>query len=292
LEYNDIGVASCGGIIDECEFTANGFGAQECGGEVSRNRFIKNREIGLYNVSGTICSNIISGNKTGTAGCTGVLIQNTISGNEAGVWDCSGPVYNNTIVGNKTYGIQRNYYYGQTIKNNIIAWNGIGLSKPNENFYNCFWKNNQGNFKDGAIAGPGDFAGDPRFTMSGHWDPNSTISDTSDDFWVEGEYHLKSQAGRWEPGTRQWVYDDVSSPCIDRGDPADAVGDEPMPNGGRINIGAYGGTAEASKSGGEYCSEAIVGDLNNDCQVNFKDFAEMAAHWMECNLEPVTKCGK
>ena len=34
----------------------------------------------------------------------------------------------------------------------------------------------------------------------------------------------------------------------DKGDPADAVGDEPAPNGGRINLGAFGGTAEAELS--------------------------------------------
>jgi hypothetical protein len=42
--------------------------------------------------------------------------------------------------------------------------------------------------------------------------------------------------------------DAVTSPCIDVGDPATPAGDEPQPNGGRINMGAYGGTAEASKS--------------------------------------------
>ncbi len=31
-------------------------------------------------------------------------------------------------------------------------------------------------------------------------------------------------------------------------DPGSPVGDEPQPNGGRIDMGAYGGTAEASKS--------------------------------------------
>jgi hypothetical protein len=59
---------------------------------------------------------------------------------------------------------------------------------------------------------------------------------------------LKSQAGRWEAATGTWVIDDVTSPCIDAGDPNSPVGDEPQPNGERINMGAYGGTAEASKS--------------------------------------------
>jgi hypothetical protein len=59
---------------------------------------------------------------------------------------------------------------------------------------------------------------------------------------------LKSEAGRWNPNTKTWVVDDVTSPCIDAGDPNIPVGDEPFPNGVRINMGAYGGTAEASKS--------------------------------------------
>ena len=37
----------------------------------------------------------------------------------------------------------------------------------------------------------------------------------------------------------------AGSPCIDLGDPDDPVGDEPAPNGGRVNLGAFGGTALA-----------------------------------------------
>ncbi|HCO97061.1 MAG TPA: hypothetical protein DIU00_24495 [Phycisphaerales bacterium] len=66
--------------------------------------------------------------------------------------------------------------------------------------------------------------------------------------WVDGDYHLKSEAGRWDPYSESWVVDDVTSPCIDAGDPNSPVGDEPEPNGGIINMGAYGGTAEASMS--------------------------------------------
>jgi len=45
-----------------------------------------------------------------------------------------------------------------------------------------------------------------------------------------------------------WVYDSVTSPCIDAGDQSDDHSNEPTPNGGRINMGAYGNTEEASKS--------------------------------------------
>lgn len=104
-----------------------------------------------------------------------------------------------------------------------------------------------------------------------------------------GDHHLKSQAGRWDPETQSCVKDDVTSPCIDTGDPTSPIGAEPFPNGGRINMGAYGGTAEASKSyfGKPMCETVISGDINGDCKVDFADFAIMASHWMECNSPEV-----
>ena len=60
--------------------------------------------------------------------------------------------------------------------------------------------------------------------------------------------HLKSRAGRWDAAGGSWVLDNVTSPCIDAGDPGSPVAFEPYPNGGIINMGAYGGTDEAGKS--------------------------------------------
>lgn len=46
-----------------------------------------------------------------------------------------------------------------------------------------------------------------------------------------------------------WVFiDPVTSPCIDAGDPSSDYSLEPAPNGGVINMGAYGNTEYASKS--------------------------------------------
>ncbi len=94
----------------------------------------------------------------------------------------------------------------------------------------------------------GCFDTDPCFVKPGYWDPNGTSADMNDDFWVDGDYHLQSQAGHWDPNSETWVADSVTSPCIDTGDPNSLVGEEPQPNGGRINMGCYGGTSEASKS--------------------------------------------
>jgi len=79
------------------------------------------------------------------------------------------------------------------------------------------------------------------------------------------------------------VIDDVTSPCIDAGDPMTPIGLELFPNGGIINMGAYGETAEASKSyfAEPLCETIVAGDVNGDCRVNFEDFRVMALHWLE-----------
>jgi hypothetical protein len=38
------------------------------------------------------------------------------------------------------------------------------------------------------------------------------------------------------------------------------------------------------------CSEEIPGDTNNDCKVDFADFAAFAGSWLECNLDPREAC--
>lgn len=62
------------------------------------------------------------------------------------------------------------------------------------------------------------------------------------------DLHLQSKNGRWDPVLADWVKDAESSPCIDAGDPASSYANEPASNGKRINLGAYGNTAEASQS--------------------------------------------
>ena len=64
-----------------------------------------------------------------------------------------------------------------------------------------------------------------------------------------GDFHPLSRSGRWNPAISNWVADEISSPLIDAGDPATSWTNEPLPNGTRPNIGLYGGTEWASKSG-------------------------------------------
>jgi len=110
------------------------------------------------------------------------------------------------------------------------------------------------------------------------WGPGSIDTDPCFVDAANNDYHLKSQAGRWEPVSKSWVADAVTSPCIDAGNPGCPLGDEPDPNGNRINMGAYGGTAQASKSPANW---ALLADLTNDRKVDFNDLKVFVDYWLE-----------
>lgn len=157
---------------------------------------------------------------------------------------------------------------GDEIDNNGDSHPTISYCDIEGGWYGPKVVNRQGS---SVIDGGGNIDDVPCFT-----DPNS------------GDYHLKSQAGRWDPNSQSWVQDEVTSLCIDAGAPKSPIGYEPFPNGGIINMGACGGTAEASKSyfGQPVCEVVVAGDINGDCKVNFLDFRLMTLHWLEDNTSP------
>jgi hypothetical protein len=107
-----------------------------------------------------------------------------------------------------------------------------------------------------------------------------------------GDYHLKSEGWRWSQSEQQWVFDDVTSPCIDAGNPGTPLGNEPMsvprdPNNiwgknVRVNMGAYGGTSQASIGPHGW---ALLADLNNDGTVDFLDVGLWAQYWLDVGAE-------
>ncbi len=86
------------------------------------------------------------------------------------------------------------------------------------------------------------------------------------DIGIFAQYYLANSS---EDG---WLEDSSTSPCIDAGDPNSEFSSEPWPNGKRINMGAFGGTEQASKSGN-------IADFNIDGRVNFTDLAELGKLW-------------
>lgn len=144
-----------------------------------------------------------------------------------------------------------------------------------------------------ASGGAGNIDLDPFFVDPGYWDPNGTPADYDDDFWVDGDYHLKSEGWRWDTQRQVWTWDDVTSRCIDAGDPNSPLGDElptipADPNGQwgqniRINMGAFGGTAQASIPP---LGWAIPTDYDNDGIANFTDFALWSEKYGYTAAEP------
>ncbi|MFX5705482.1 hypothetical protein ABTE52_21080, partial [Acinetobacter baumannii] len=65
------------------------------------------------------------------------------------------------------------------------------------------------------------------------------------------DFHNRSTAGRWNGAG--FTLDGYSAATIDAGDPAEPIGLEPTPNGSLVNLGSYGGTAEASKTPSGAC---------------------------------------
>ncbi|MEA1929198.1 MAG: right-handed parallel beta-helix repeat-containing protein [Candidatus Auribacterota bacterium] len=87
------------------------------------------------------------------------------------------------------------------------------------------------------------------YTQSGGVIVHGSGNLNSDPLFIDGaghDFHLRSEGGHWNGSG--WTVDTDTSPCIDTGDPASDYSNEPSPNGGRINMGVYGNTDEASKS--------------------------------------------
>ncbi|MGH7596462.1 MAG: PKD domain-containing protein, partial [bacterium] len=147
----------------------------------------------------------------------------------------SAAIKNNTIINNMLSGggtinyalyLRGNAGNATVVQNNIVSKNDVGIYIAPAGVqanYNCVFGSRYKNY-DGAngVAGGNDIAADPQFMDA-----------------LNGDFRLKTTS--------------LASPCIDAGNPADPVGDEPQPNS-RIDIGAYGGTRNAPTS-----QEAAIG---------------------------------
>ncbi|MGI5817290.1 MAG: leucine-rich repeat domain-containing protein, partial [Armatimonadota bacterium] len=185
----------------------------------------------------------------GTAIITGNIVSHNTAVRHGGGIYCalSGPaISNNTVSHNRTAAGGSLHFADcpvggpPVVTNNIIFLDteGAGVHVESGAAPVLTYSNVYGNV-DGEYVGMPDPTG-----TSGNISADPLFADAAN-----GDFHLKSYGGRRDPVGGSWVTDAVHSPCIDAGDPATPVGDEPWPNGGRINMGAHGGTAEASKSG-------------------------------------------
>jgi len=159
--------------------------------------------------------------------------------------DGASPTLTNLTITDNRYGISA---YGGSNPDivNCILWNNTdGDLYQCRSRYSCIEQQSSANQSNGNINT------NPLFTNSGR-----------------GDYHLMSRYGRYSPNDDAWATDSVTSPCIDAGDPGIDPGREQMPNGGRMNMGAYGGTPFASLSG-----QPSWGEVSNTSPLNMMDQA-------------------
>ncbi|MGD2094193.1 MAG: hypothetical protein PVH77_04205 [Phycisphaerales bacterium] len=173
--------------------------------------------------------------------------NSAIQGGAINCFDSSTLIVNNTIVDNMATGSRASgfgggiccYMSSPTVVNTIL-WNNIPDEiYESDEIYEPRGGSGRVPTPASAIVTYSNVQGG--FTGEGNIDVEPMFANLEN-----GDYHLKSQAGRWDPAAQNWVIDDISSLCIDAGKPGDPVGLERFPNGGRINMGAYGGTPEAS----------------------------------------------
>ncbi len=203
-------------VLLNCEFTSNS--AEDNGGGIDDN-------IG----SSTLTNCTFTGNSASYGGAIRCFDSSTLIVNNT--------ILSNVATGSRGGGLGGGIYCeisSPTVVNTILWDNSPDeLHEPGEGRFTPFQVSITVIYSDikGGFPGEGNLDVDPMFADL-----------------ENGDYHLKSQAGRWDPASENWVIDDISSPCIDAGNPGDPVGLERFPNGARINMGAYGGMPEASLS--------------------------------------------
>jgi len=232
-----------------------------------------------------------------------VLVGLTITGKDRGIW-CSGSTPTITrciITENTTQGV---YVYGSnlTLTHCIIARNtGAGIAAEGGSeliVINCTIEGNRGsgitvNVGTLEVVNSVVWGNSPKQIASflstilinysdvqGGWTGQGQNNINVDPYFADatgGDYHLQSAAGRWVPQQNQWVPDANTSLCIDAGDPNSDWTAELWPHGKCINMGAYGGTPQASMS---LSDTGNIADLNNDDAVDLMDFAIFADSWL------------
>ncbi|MHC4154991.1 MAG: right-handed parallel beta-helix repeat-containing protein [Planctomycetota bacterium] len=240
----------------------------------------------------TIIGCIIAGNNSaGLDSEGGTTITNCIISENLrhGILGDFATISNCTIVGNLPSGFSG---YDGSITNSIL-WD----NSPHQVV--DLWATAAVSYStvEGGWPGLGNIDANPCFAEPGRWvdadDPNIVVEPNDPNaVWIDGDYHLKSEGWYWNTTADQWDWDEVTSRCIDAGNPGAPLGDEaltldvdPLNRFGqnlRINMGAYGGTAEASMPPYHW---ALLADLNNDGTVSFVDVGHYAQYWLDAGSE-------
>ena len=285
-------ISHCTVQDNDANLSGGGIYCTGSGSPTIKHSIIKGNSAETYSGGGIHCSN--NSNPT-VSNC--IIYQNWCKGEHGPI--LSGPynggggiccrysepqIINCSIVGNETEmgrgGGVLCHYDGEIKIDNSIIWNNNAPEGAEIGVCHMFMSSPENptltvSYSDvkGGQAGAFNFKGTINWQL-GNIDAAPLFADP-----CNGDYHLQSTAGRWYPNTQSWVIDGLTSPCIDAGNPGCPLAAEyEDPNNTRINIGAYGGTAQASKTPANW---ALLADLTNDHKVDSNDQEVFVRYWLD-----------
>jgi hypothetical protein len=238
-------VTACSPVITNCRIAGNstqvggGIFCESSAAIISANTISSNFAAGGAGIFSEFNSPTITYNR---------IVDNMSSDNGGGIYcsvQCSAVIESNTFWGNSArfYGAGFHCIFCSPTIRNCIFWGNVAPSgheialelaaQPTVCYSDIQGGKTQVYVETGSTL---------------NWDLGNLFLDPQFAGAAQGDFHLRSLSGRWDPVAQQWVVDTVHSPCIDAGDPASAWSLEPPFNGWRINMGADGNTPEASKS--------------------------------------------
>lgn len=257
------------------------------GNTISNNIGYSDHGGGIYNsaMSSFITENIIEGNRIGdTPGYGwggGMIIDGGVDDNPRHVCESSYNIYRNNYAGRGaaihvdegsyatfTHDLFYNNESGSsgaaivvderyngdpsfahiencTIVNNAgpQGGNGVEIDRSRAEVINCIFAGNGDDFHISTATTIGDAALTVTYSLSEEsWTGEGNIS--GDPLFVDtanADFHLLT-----------------TSPAIDAGDPASDYSNEPMDNGGRVNMGRYGNTDEATSIDGQVAKPPVA----------------------------------
>ena len=137
------------------------------------------------------------------------------------------------------------------MENCTVSGNSTGaalfVQASNTHVDNCIFWDNGGDFE---LTDGGKLSVDYTLSQQSYAGEGNISSDLLFTDATGGDFHVRSANGRFDPSRGEFVNDAATSPAIDAGKPSSDFTNEPEPNGGRVNLGCYGNTAQASRSKG------------------------------------------
>jgi hypothetical protein len=276
--------------INNCTISGNYMGGLICynANPIIRGAIIRGNvaEMGggiyCYNSELTISNSLIAGN-TSLYEATAIFAEeSTLNINQCTIADnpymAESPAYSSVIYGRRS---------SFNISNSII-WNNAGSEiRSDYSTVDLSYCDIKGGAQGilGYAENHSNINVEPLFAENGYWTILPELGSLeANSYWVEGDYHLKSQGRRrtsFSVHDVNWIHDSVTSRCIDAGNPGSSLADElitiPLDSTHdfgeniRVNMGAYGGTNQASMPPHNW---ALSGDLNNDGTIDFVDMAQ------------------